>query len=119
MTSTCWSTSTQTLKVTRIGSHVSGESDGMARSLRWSLSHLSGDSLDESSDHAAEQMHTMKRQVQFFFLTGWLIPVGVVLVFFGRWITEIVVPTLKGGNFDQLYDLHRVRLPRHDVGLCH
>ena len=42
-------------------------------------------------------------------LTGWLIPVGVALVFFGRWITEIVVPTLKGGSFDQLYDLHRVR----------
>jgi len=31
------------------------------------------------------------------------------LVTLGRWITEIVVPTLKGGNFDQLYDLHRVR----------
>ena len=34
---------------------------------------------------------------------------GVALVFFGCWITEIVVPALKGGNFDQLYDLHRVR----------
>jgi hypothetical protein len=51
----------------------------------------------------------MKRQIQFLILTGWLIPVGVALVFFGRWITEIVIPTLKGGSFDQLYDLHRVR----------
>jgi hypothetical protein len=51
----------------------------------------------------------MKKQIDFLFLTGWLIPVGVALVFFGRWITEIVIPTLKGGNFDQLYDLHRVR----------
>jgi hypothetical protein len=51
----------------------------------------------------------MKKQIHFLLLTGWLIPVGVALVFFGRWITEIVVPTLKGGNFDQLYDLHRVR----------
>jgi hypothetical protein len=51
----------------------------------------------------------MKKQGQFLLLTGWLIPVGVALVFFGRWITEIVVPTLKGGNFDQLYDLHQVR----------
>ena len=51
----------------------------------------------------------MKKQIQFLILTGWLIPVGVALVFFGRWITEIVVPTLKGGNFDQLYDLHQVR----------
>ena len=51
----------------------------------------------------------MKNQIKFLMLTGWLIPVGVALVFFGRWITEIVIPTLKGGNFDQLYDLHRVR----------
>ena len=57
------------------------------------------------------QLHnqTMKGQMQFFLLTGWLIPIGVALVFFGRWITEIVIPTLKGGSFDQLYDLHRVR----------
>jgi hypothetical protein len=52
---------------------------------------------------------TMKRQLNFLLLTGWLIPSGLALVFFGRWITEIVIPTLKGGNFDQLYDLHRVR----------
>ena len=29
---------------------------------------------------------------------------NLALIFFGRWITEIVVPTLKGGNFDQLDD---------------
>ena len=52
---------------------------------------------------------TMRKQIHFLLLTGWLMPVGVALVFFGRWIREIVVPTLKGGNFDQLYDLHRVR----------
>jgi hypothetical protein len=51
----------------------------------------------------------MKKQLQFILFTGWLIPVGIALVFFGRWITEIVVPTLKGGDFDQLYDLHQVR----------
>jgi hypothetical protein len=51
----------------------------------------------------------MKRRLHFLFLTGWLFPVGVALIFFGRWITEIVIPTLKGGSFDQLYDLHQVR----------
>jgi hypothetical protein len=51
----------------------------------------------------------MRKQVHFLFLTGWLIPVGIAIVFFGRWITEIVVPTLKGHNFDQLYDLYQVR----------
>jgi hypothetical protein len=51
----------------------------------------------------------MKKQIQFLMLTGWLLPVSVALLFFGRWITEIVIPTLKGGNFDPLYDLHQVR----------
>lgn len=51
----------------------------------------------------------MKRSFQFLFLTGWLIPAAVALLFFGRWIIEIVIPTLKGGNFDQLYDIHQVR----------
>jgi hypothetical protein len=49
------------------------------------------------------------KQFQFLGLTGWLIPTGLALVYFGRWITEIVVPTLKGGDFNQLYDFHRVR----------
>src|SRR5678815_3867391 len=52
---------------------------------------------------------TMKKQIQFLILTGWLLPVGVALLYFARWIREIVVPTLKGGNFDQLYDMHQVR----------
>jgi len=51
----------------------------------------------------------MKKQIHLLFLTGWLIPVGIAILFFGRWLTEIVVPTLKGGNFDQLYDSHQVR----------
>ena len=51
----------------------------------------------------------MKKQIQFLLLTGWLIPIGIALVYLGRWITEIVIPTLKGGNFDQLYELHGVR----------
>jgi hypothetical protein len=51
----------------------------------------------------------MKKQIHILLLTGWLVPVGIALVFFGRWITEIVIPTLKGGSFDQLYDLHHVR----------
>jgi hypothetical protein len=51
----------------------------------------------------------MKKQIQYILLTGWLIPTGVALLFFGRWIREIVVPTLKGGSFNQLYDFHQVR----------
>jgi len=51
----------------------------------------------------------MKRNIHFLLLTGWLIPAGVALVFFGRWIMDIVIPTLKGGSFDQLYDMHRIR----------
>lgn len=51
----------------------------------------------------------MKKMFLFLLLTGWLIPVGIAPIFFGRWIVEIVVPTLNGGNFDRLYDLHQVR----------
>src|SRR5688572_21919500 len=51
----------------------------------------------------------MKRQLHFFLLTGWLIPFGIALVFFGMWIIDIVIPTLKGGNLDRLYDLHQIR----------
>jgi hypothetical protein len=51
----------------------------------------------------------MKKQLHFLFLTGWLVPAGVALLYFARWIREIVIPTLKGGNFEQLYDLHQVR----------
>jgi hypothetical protein len=48
-------------------------------------------------------------QLRFFLLTGWLIPAGLAIVFFGLWIIDIVIPTLKGGSFDQLYDLHQIR----------
>jgi len=51
----------------------------------------------------------MKKQIHVFLLIGWLIPTGIGLVYFGRWITAILIPVLKGGSFDQLYDLHRVR----------
>lgn len=51
----------------------------------------------------------MKRNIDFLLLTGWLIPTGIALVFFGRWITEIAIPTLKGGDFNTLYDSHQVR----------
>ena len=44
-----------------------------------------------------------------FFLTGWLVPAALGILFFGRWLTDIVVPTLKGGSFDQLYDRHGIR----------
>jgi len=51
----------------------------------------------------------MKKQISLLMLTGWLIPTALAIVFFGRWIVEIVIPTLKGGDFDALYDLHQVR----------
>jgi len=51
----------------------------------------------------------MKKLLQLITVTGWLLPIAVAAIYFGRWIREIVIPTLKGGNFVQLYDLHRVR----------
>ena len=52
--------------------------------------------------------HTMKKPIRFFSLTGWLIPTAVAVIYFSRWITEIVVPTLKGRDFDRLYDSYNV-----------
>lgn len=55
-----------------------------------------------------KQTQIMKTPIRFFSLTGWLIPTGIAVVYFSRWITEIIIPTLKGGNFDLLYDAHNV-----------
>ena len=41
--------------------------------------------------------------------TGWLLPFCICAVFFGAWLVEIVIPTLKGANFNELYDLHGIR----------
>jgi hypothetical protein len=74
------------------------------RGLFWSLN------VSTQQKHMNIQTRqNMRKQIHIFLLTGWLIPVAIALVFFGRWITEIVVPTLKGGSFDLLYDLYHVR----------
>jgi hypothetical protein len=51
---------------------------------------------------------TMQTPIRFFSLTGWLIPTATAGIYFSRWITEIVIPTLKGGDFDRLYDSYNV-----------
>jgi hypothetical protein len=52
--------------------------------------------------------HTMQTPIRFFSLTGWLIPTATAGIYFSRWIIEIVIPTLKGGDFDRLYDSYNV-----------
>lgn len=47
--------------------------------------------------------------MQIILFTGWLFPAGMALVFIAQWIRNILVPTLKGGDFNQLYDLHGIR----------
>lgn len=55
-----------------------------------------------------KKMQNMNAPIRFFSLTGWLIPTAVAAIYFSRWITEIVIPTLKGGDFDRLYDSYNV-----------
>ena len=64
-----------------------------------------------SHNHVSNPNQTgiMKKQLHLFLLTGWLIPVALALLFFGLWIIDIVIPTLKGNSFDQLYDFHQFR----------
>ena len=37
---------------------------------------------------------------------AWLIAFAISSVFFGRWIIDILIPTLKGADFNQQYELH-------------
>ncbi len=51
----------------------------------------------------------MKQNWKTAVYTGWLLPFLFAATFMGLWIVDIVVPTLKGGNFNALYDLNKIR----------
>ncbi len=51
----------------------------------------------------------MKHNWKIAVYTGWLLPLFFAAFFIGLWIVDIVVPTLKGGNFNALYDLNNIR----------
>lgn len=51
----------------------------------------------------------MKHSLRITAYAGWLIPFIVAASFMGFWIVDIVVPTLKGGNFNGLYDFYGIR----------
>ena len=40
---------------------------------------------------------------------GWLIPVAIATAFVSLWIVNIVIPTLKGADFNLLYDFYNIR----------
>ncbi|MCB4437220.1 helix-turn-helix domain-containing protein [Alteromonas sp. McT4-15] len=42
----------------------------------------------------------------FIIKYAWLVAFALSSVFFGLWIVDILIPTLKGANFDQQYELH-------------
>ena len=44
-----------------------------------------------------------------FMKAGWLLPFSVCALFLGAWLIEIMIPTLKGADFNQLYDSHGIR----------
>src|SRR3712207_1063865 len=66
---------------------------------------VSGSSFQRNNPES----RAMTKHIKLFLFTGWLLPVAIALTYFARWIREIVVPTLKGGSFEQLYDLNGVR----------
>jgi hypothetical protein len=59
--------------------------------------------------HPGCEDKTMRHKLQFLFLTGWVIVFAVVAALLGRWVIDILIPTLKGGNFEALYDRHHFR----------
>lgn len=58
----------------------------------------------------------MKQSLRITAYTGWLIPFLIAASFMGFWIVDIVVPTLKGGDFNRLYDFYGIRYL--DISLC-
>ena len=51
----------------------------------------------------------MRNKFKFAMLTGWLLVFAAAAIVLGRWMIDILIPTLKGGNFDALYDRHGFR----------
>nr|WP_241664564.1 hypothetical protein [Ningiella ruwaisensis] len=43
---------------------------------------------------------------QFICKYAWLIAFALSSVFFGLWIVDILIPTLKGADFNQQYEIH-------------
>ena len=37
---------------------------------------------------------------------AWLVAFALSSVFFGLWVVDILIPTLKGANFNQQYEIH-------------
>ncbi|MFD2167420.1 helix-turn-helix domain-containing protein [Thalassotalea euphylliae] len=42
----------------------------------------------------------------YLYKYSWLVAFAASSVLFGLWIVDILIPTLKGGNFDELYEMH-------------
>ena len=40
---------------------------------------------------------------------GWLLPLGICAFYMAAWLIDIVIPTLKGADFNELYDQHGIR----------
>ena len=57
-----------------------------------------------------DELQTSKKieNVTFNFIckNAWLVAFAVSSVFFGLWIVDILIPTLKGADFNQQYEIH-------------
>lgn len=54
------------------------------------------------------QQQSTIEHVAFHFLVkyGWIAAFAISSILFGLWIVDILIPTLKGANFDAQYELH-------------
>ena len=57
--------------------------------------------LELQSNGSVENM-----TLNFIVKYAWLFAFALSSVFFGMWIVDILIPTLKGANFDQQYEMH-------------
>lgn len=47
-----------------------------------------------------------RQTFRFICSYAWLVAFALSSLFFGLWIVDILIPTLKGANFDELYEMH-------------
>ena len=61
----------------------------------------------ELSPSQLQQLQNIEH-ITFHFIArfGWIAAFAVSSVMFGMWIVDILIPTLKGANFDAQYELH-------------
>lgn len=59
-----------------------------------------------SPQELQESKRLENRTFDFILKYAWLVSFALASLFFGLWIVDILIPTLKGADFNQQYEMH-------------